>query len=254
MHRMPLRIHLTGRVALSVGDATVDEAALAGRLGRLVLVRLALYPHPVDRDRLVEDLWPEGAPPGVESVLNATFSRLRSSFNELGIDGRAVLISSGGVAELRPPVGTRIDVVSTTQAIDTAEGAIRRDDLAASWAAAVVAHSIARRPLLPGVERLWLDTERDRLEQVLVRSLAVLCDVWLDRGDGHQAVTMARELVRHDRFAEGAHRRLVTALLALDDRSAAARAVAQWEAMVTDELGLAADDRLRSLLPSGAPH
>jgi hypothetical protein len=122
-----LRVYLTGRVSLAAHGHTVDEADLAGRLGRVLLARLALEPHPVDRDRLVEDLWAERPPGSVDSVLNAMFDRTRSTLNGFGVDGRAVLVSRGGTAEFRPPSGTPIDVV--------------------------VAHSIARRPLLPGQPR-----------------------------------------------------------------------------------------------------
>lgn len=247
-----LRVFLTGRVALDHAGAVTDESALAGRLGRTILVRLALHPHPVDRDRLVEEMWPDGAPRGVDSVLNATFSRLRAALGDIGVDGRAVLRSQGGVAEFRPPAGTRIDVMVATTAIDAAEGALRRGEPGAAWSGAVVAHSIAQRPLLPGVDRVWLDPERNRLQQVLERSFSVLADVWLQRGDPQQSVTMARELVRLARYSEAAHRRLVVALLAADDRAAAAHAVAQWESVLVDELGLVDDGRLRTLV-SAAP-
>jgi SARP family transcriptional regulator, regulator of embCAB operon len=243
-----LRVHLTGRVSLSIDDTTVGERALAGRLGRILLVRLALDCHPVDRDRLVEDLWPHGAPPAADSVLNATFSRLRTAFTDLGIDGRTVLRSSGGVAQFCPPADTRIDVITAAQSIDAAEGALRRGASSEAWTGAVVAQAIARRPLLPGLDRLWLDVERDRLLGVLERSYALLADVWLERGDAHQSATMARELIRCAPYSESAHRRLVLALLALDDRPAAAHAVARWEAVLSEDLGLRDHDGLRRLL------
>jgi DNA-binding SARP family transcriptional activator len=243
-----LRVHLTGRVSLSVDDTTIDESALAGRLGRVLLVRLALDCHPVDRDRLVEDLWPHGAPPAADSVLNATCSRLRTALTHLGLDGRTVLRSNGGVAQLCLPADTRIDVTTAARSIDAAEGALRRDAASEAWTGAVVAQAIARRPLLPGVDRLWLDVERDRLQHVLERSFALLADVWLHRGDPHQSATIARELIRCAPYSEAAHRRLVLALLELDDRPAAAHAVVRWETVLSEELGLPAHNRLRGLL------
>ena len=243
-----LRVYLTGPVSLSRGETTLGESALAGRLGRMVLVRLALEPHPIDRARLVDELWAGYPPRGVDSMLNATFSRLRSALATLDLDVRKVLQSSGGVVGFLPPVGTRVDVAVATRSIDAAEGALRRNDLDAAWSSATVAHSIARRPLLPGVDLVWLDTERDRLHHVLERSLTVLSDVWLERGDAQQSATMSRELIRCAPYSESAHRRLVTALVALGDRPQAAHAVKQWNTILTEELGLPADDRLRSLI------
>ncbi len=248
-----LRVYLTGPVSLSRGETTLGESALAGRLGRLVLVRLALEPHPIDRARLVDDVWSGYPPRGHDSMLNATFSRLRSALATLDLDARKVLQSSGGVAGFLPPVGTRIDVAVATRSIDAAEGALRRGELDAAWSAATVAHSIARRPLLPGVDLVWLDAERDRLHHVLERSLTVLCDVWLERGDPQQSATMAKELIRCAPYSESAHRRLVDALVALGDRPQAAHAVKRWNTILTEELGLPASEGLRLPEPVADP-
>ncbi len=153
----------------------------------------------------------------------------------------------------QPPVGTRIDVAVATRSIDAAEGALRRNDLGAAWSSATVAHSISRRPLLPGVDLIWLDIERDRLHHVLERSLSVLCDVWLERGDPQQSATMAKELVRCAPYSESAHRRLVDALVALGDRPQAAHAVKRWNTIVTEELGLPASEGLRLPEPVAGP-
>lgn len=243
-----LHLALTGRVALRAGDRVVDETSLAGRLGRTLLTRLALARYPVARPDLIDDLWPDGPPPAVDSVLNATVSRLRAAMSTLGVDGRAVVVTRGGTAELRLPPGSRIDVVVAAEAVDRAESALRKGTLREAWADAVVAHAIARRPLLPGVEGVWLDLARDRLTHVHERSLAALADVWLALGDAQQSTVMARELVRCAPLAESSHRRLVAALLAADDRPAATAAVADWRRTVTDVLGLPADGRLHDLL------
>lgn len=248
-----LHVYLTGRVSLSRGEVTLGESELAGRLGRMVLVRLGLESHPIDRARLVDDLWAGEPPRGCDSMLNATFSRLRTAFTTLGLDGRGMLQSNGGAVVFQPPVGTRIDVAVATRSIDAAEGALRRNDLGAAWSSATVAHSISRRPLLPGVDLIWLDIERDRLHHVLERSLSVLCDVWLERGDPQQSATMAKELVRCAPYSESAHRRLVDALVALGDRPQAAHAVKRWNTIVTEELGLPASEGLRLPEPVADP-
>jgi DNA-binding SARP family transcriptional activator len=59
---------------------------------------------------------------------------------------------------------------------------------------------------------------------------------------------MSRELIRCAPYSESAHRRLVTALVALGDRPQAAHAVKRWNTILIEELGLPADDRLRSLI------
>lgn len=243
-----LRIYLTSRVAVRGPAGEVAEADLPGELGRLLLARLVLRRHPLARGELVEDLWPERPPAAVESVLNATVSRLRRALDRVGVDGRQVLVANRGLLELRRPADTWVDVETAHRGIDAAEGALRRGDPRLAWSQAVVASAIARRPLLPGLDRPWLDDERDRLRSALERSLGVLADAWLALGDPAQSRLMAAELVRVAPLAESSHRRLVLALLAAGERSAAALAVDAWDRVVVDELGLAPDQRLRSLL------
>lgn len=245
-----VHLTLTGRVTVSRGDAVLNESSLAGRLGRLLLVRLALARHPMSRWDVIHDLWPDDQPVAVESVLNATCSRLRTALSSLGLDGKDMVQSSSGTLALRLPVGSRVDVMSAHRAIDLAEAALRRRDLAAGWSSAVVAHSIARRPLLPGCEAVWIDRERDRLQQVLERSLATLSDIWLKRGDPVQSVLMARELVRIAPYSESAHRRVVAALVANGDRTGAAAAIRAWESIAHAELGVTLDASWRAMIPT----
>lgn len=243
-----LRLYLTSRVALRGPMGEVAEGDLPGELGRLLLVRLALHRHPVARGALVEDLWPETPPAAVESVLNATVSRLRRAVDRVGLDGRRVLVANRGLVELRRPSGTWVDVEAAHRVVDAAEGHLRRGDARAAWSEAAVASAIARRPLLPGFDRAWLDDERARLHLALERSLAVLADAWLQLGDHGQSRLMAEELVRVAPLAESSHRRLVVALVAGGEPALAARAVATWERILVEELGLRPDERLRSLL------
>lgn len=245
-----MEVTLTGWVTVSHAGLTVGENGLAGRLGRLLLVRLALSHHPISRSELIDDLWNGEQPNAVDSVLNATCSRLRAAFATLGLDGKAVLHSSSGTMVLRLPPGSRIDVASARRAIDQAEASLRKGDTTTAWSSSVVAHAISRRPLLPGFDAVWIDRERDRLQHIHERSLTVLADVWLERGDSVQARLMATELVRIAPFSEIAHRRLVAALMSGGDRRAAAAAVREWERITSDELGLKVDSSIRHLLTS----
>lgn len=245
-----VEVTLTGRVSVSHGDRILSENSLAGRLGRLLFVRLALSRHPMSRSDLIDDVWHGDRPSAVESVLNATCSRLRSALSSIGLDGKSVLLSSSGTLDLRLPPGSRIDVVSARGAIDIAEAALRKGDGMRAWSSAVVAHAISRRPLLPGFDGLWIERERDRLQHIHERSLTVLSDVWLERGDAVQARLMASELVRIAPYSEVSHRRLVAALVSGGDRMAAAAAVREWERLTSEDLGLAVDTTLRQLLAS----
>lgn len=241
-------VTLTGRLTLRNVHGVVSETDLPGRMGRMVLARLALAHHPVGRFELIDDLWPHGAPPAAESVLNATLSRLRQVLSTIAIDGKNALLSSNGVLELRLPLGSRVDINACRQAFDSAEASLRRHDFARAWSQAVVAQAIARRPFLPGLDRFWIDIERNRLRHLHERSLQMLIDVWTSLGDTRQAVNLCRELVSCHPFSEDSHRRLVMALLDGGDKAAAMDAVTRWEELAERELGLRPDNVLRNLV------
>lgn len=247
---MALFVTLTGRVTLMNETGVVQEHDLAGRLGRMVFARLALAQHPVARLDLVDELWPHGAPTAAESVLNATLSRLRQALGAIGVDGKSVLVSTSGVVELRLPIGSFVDVHSAHRAVDAAEAALRREDFKKAWSDAVVGQAIARRPFLTGIDRFWIDMERNRLDQLHNRASSVLIDVWTALGDARQRVAACQEFVSRHPFIEDSHRRLVLAFLASGDRGAAADAVTRCETLLERELGLRPDGDLRRLLHS----
>jgi len=243
-----IRVLLTGRVSVRTPAGTVDQRDLAGELGRLVLARLLLARHPVPRDVLLDGLWGDDPPRAADSVLNATLSRLRRALGTVGLDGKAVLVTLGGALQVRRPTGLTVDVETATTSVDAAEGHRRAGRIEQAWAEAVVAQAIARRPLLPGIDRIWLDGERTRLHRVHERALEVLVDVWADRGDDEQRVQMAHELVRVAPLSATAQRRLVEALRAKGDRAAAAAAARRWDELLEQELGLPPDLELRRLV------
>ena len=81
-------VRLLGDIRVVAGGSTVTGADLPGPIGRHLLTRLVIDPFPVSRTRLVDDIWGGKAPRSVDSVLNATLSRLRTALDELDLDGR----------------------------------------------------------------------------------------------------------------------------------------------------------------------
>jgi DNA-binding SARP family transcriptional activator len=103
---------------------------------------------------------------------------------------------------------------------------------------ASVAAAIARRPLLPGVEAQWIEAQRGRLGQVLVRALDCLGRVALAGGEPRLAAQHAADLVRLEPFRESGYQLLMRARAAAGDRADALRVYEQCRRLLQEELGV----------------
>lgn len=235
---MALHIELTGHVSVREGALLMPNAAMAGVLGRMILVRLSVAAGPIARDTLIDALWDEHIPDSVESVLNATCSRLRKGLTEIGLDGKKILTSNHGSVEIRWPAGTRIDILSAVHAIEDAEDAVQKQDLQVALRRATSAYAISQRDVLPGIDRKWIDELRDRQRDVLVRSLGVLADVWHQKGDMRASLGMAKELLLVSPYSQQALQKVVRAFCCLGDVSSAHVVMKSYEDRVHNDLGV----------------
>lgn len=235
---MATQVQLTGQVAVRVGKGVLRSGQVGGSLGRMVLVRLSLASGPISRDSLVYALWGDELPKAYESVLNATCSRLRKGLNNLGLDGRSILLSSHGSAEINWPSGTRVDVEVATQSVEQAAVALERGDVTTALKKATVSFATSRKELLPGLDRLWIDDARDRLRLVHERSLSVLADAWHLRADEYSSWVAAKEFVRVSPYSQRAVEKLVRAHYALGYIGAAHLEVRAFEERLKVDLGI----------------
>ena len=205
------------------------EAQLPGRQGRLAFAFLALNRHrPVPRDELADVLWDE---PAASERLSPLLSKLRSS---VPLDGR-------GEVRLTLPDAAWVDVEAASEGLHRAESAVARGDFAGAWGPGRVAQHIASRTFLPGEDAAWVDIERRRLEEILVRSLELVGRACVEIGAGEldTAERAARNLIARAPYRESGHRLLMETLAA---RGNAAEALLVYDALRTrlrDELGVA---------------
>ncbi len=227
---------------------TVDEVELPGVQGRVALAALVMARGPISRDGLAEAIWESHElPAGWEKALGPIVSKLRTTLSRAGIDGRAALVSGTGAFEFRRHGEIEVDVEQCTTAVDAAEGALRRADIATAWANAAVGTAIARRPFLAGVYGDWVVGQRQELEDLHYRALEVLVDVWVERDDLGQAVGVAEALTSVDRLRERGYRRLIEVHGAANDTAAAQRAFLRCREALA-ELGVEPSERTAAAL------
>lgn len=234
----PVRFYLTGRVAVEGPAGVADQADLAGRQGRRVLVRLAAdRDRPVPTDVLADCLWPHRLPRSWEPSLRALVSKLRGALATVGI-GSDPLPAEGGCYQLRLP-GAWVDLEAAANHLDHAEGALRAGDHDRAWSDAIVTAAITGRPLLPGEDGPWIAAQRDRLTGLRLRALDCLVVAWTACGQHRLAIGVAREAVALAPFREDGYRRLMTAQIDAGDRAEAVRTYERCRRLLDEELGVA---------------
>jgi DNA-binding SARP family transcriptional activator len=235
----PARIYLTGRVLIEHGDLAVGERELAGRQGRLAFVYLAAYrSRAIARSDLVSAIWGDDPPPELETALNAILSKLRGALKRAGLAApEASIDTRAGSIELRLPADTWIDLEAAANAIDEAEGALRRREIASAWANANIAVTIGRRPLLADIEMPWIEGRRAAHRALLVRGLECLADVSRANGEPSLAIQHTAELLEIEPFRETAYQQLMRLHASSGNRAEALRVFARCRELLREELG-----------------
>lgn len=243
------RIYLTGKVLVEHGEQRLEEHQLPGRQGRIAFVYVAAHPTcTVGRAELVAAIWGDEPPAELESALNAILSKLRRALKLVGLGPPETSIETrhGSIA-LRLPADTWIDLEDARNALDEAEGAWKRGDVASAWALANVAVSVGRRPFLPDLEAPWIESRRAAHRAMLVRGLERLAEVSRVNQEPELAVQYAGEVLEVDPFREPAYQRLMRLHAEAGNRAAALRVFGRCRDLLRDELGASPSPQTEAL-------
>lgn len=224
-------------------DGRRVERELPGRQGRLLFVYLAANRlRPVGREELVEALWEDRRPAEADGALRVLLSKLRR------VLGPEILPMGAGVRP-RFPVDTRIDLEAARDAIHRAESALALGEWGRAWGASQVTLFTARRGLLPGEERSWIEERRRELDELYLRSLQ--CYGWAALEIGGTELAAAercgRELVSRSPYRESGYRLLMLALAQAGNAAEALHVYDRLRLLLREELGIAPGEEIREL-------
>ena len=234
------RIYLTGSIAIEHGEHLIRERQFPGRQGRIAFVFLAVNRHrSIHRDELLGAIWPDDAPAQTDSGLDAILSKLRGTLKSAGFApaDAGVTVNSKTIA-LHLPGDAWIDLEAAANALDEAEGALRRNDGVAAWSMANVAVVISKRPFLADVEAPWIESHRSALRTMQMRALQCLANVSANNSEPLLAVQHALEMIELEPFRETAYQLLMKMHAAAGDRAEALRVFAKCRELLRDELGV----------------
>ncbi len=236
---LPFDLRLLGRIDLRDAGGHEVRSVLAQPKRLALLVYLALSPHPgfVRRDLLLGLFWPEVDQERARGALRKALHYLRRSLGDHVIEGR-------GDEEVRIGGGlVQTDLKAFDQALD-------RGDLEAAL-------GLYAGEFFPGVFvsdapgfQSWLDGERDRLRNRAIAAGWALAEARLDAADAEGAVRWADHAYALSPLSESAVRSRMDIFARSGDRAAAIRAFEEFEARLSEELGLPPGAETRALAES----
>jgi DNA-binding SARP family transcriptional activator len=240
--RAPLR--LLGAIAV---DGEGGTEPLRGAQSRLLLTYTALHHDcPIPVDELASVVWPDG--PGVHwrGALRGLVTKVRVFLATAGREDIG-LLGLGGSYSFSCADATAVDVF----AAEALEHAAREHLLAGAFVVAAAEASdaarILRRPLLPGVDQLWVEPFRAHLSISRGRAHRTASEALSALGRHEGAVAEAEAAVDTDAYDEASLRALLAALLAGGNRSSGLRVYERFRRLVEEELGIDPDERTQAL-------
>jgi SARP family transcriptional regulator, regulator of embCAB operon len=226
------RVQLCGLFAVVLGGHEIDPRQLS-RQARLLFAYLVLRrPQAVPREALVDALWADAPPPSAGAALTVVISKLRAAIGADVVRGR------GQLSAVLPEPAV-VDVEQAMAALHTAESAVASGDWRRAWFAALTAHFVTRRTLLPEATNPWVEDWRRRLADAGVRALESYTTACLQLGGSElpAAERAARELVATAPLRETGHLLLMRTLAARGNEAEALAAYEQLRILLRDELG-----------------
>jgi DNA-binding SARP family transcriptional activator len=236
------RIQLCGRLVVELHGRRVEDG-LPGTKGRLLFTYLVLNrDRRMSRDELLTAVYGEEASPDQHPSLSVLLSKLR------GVIGQELLAGRSEI-ELVLPRDAFVDIEAAREALHRAESHVAAGEWAESWGPAGVAYHVARRALLQGEDRPWLDEWRRRLEDLQLRGLECFAQARLGLGGPTlpQAEDAARRLIELAPYRESGHRILIEALERRGNVAEALLAYDRLRVLLRDELGVAPSPAMQSV-------
>ena len=233
-----VRVRLVGPLRLYVDGNRVADLP-AGRASSLLGMLAVEAGHLVPTDRIIDDLWPDGAPAKAEQNVASLVSRLRRLAGKDRIQGGRT--------------GYRGDFATD---VEEADALVAEAEARLAVGAFGPAATAARRALaiLDGGELLedepyaaWAQGPRRRAARLQRRARSGAWTAALELGDTASALDAATAAVDADPFDEDAHRALMRANHRRGDRGAALVVFKRLERELHDELGVAPADETLEL-------
>ena len=208
-----------------------------------VLVRLAIDAGaPVRADRLIDDLWADGAARTGRNTLQSKVSQLRRA---LGVPGVITSGTGGYILDVEPD---RVDALRVVTLATTARDLRHGGDLAGAAELSEEALTLFRGDVLVDAgDGPWLQPHRVRLEEVRLGLIEDHFAARVELGAGGDVIGPLEALVQLHPLREGLWHALITALYRNGRQADALAAYARVRDILVEELGIDPGRELQAL-------
>lgn len=234
-----LRVQTLGAFSTSRGERPVPPNAWSRAKARhLFQILLTHRQAPLDRDQIVEYLWPGSEPATAQRNFKVTLNTLYQVLEPERDPGResAYVMRAGTVYGLRPNADLWLDVEVFESAVSQAEDYLKKipDQALEAYERAL---SLYRGEFLPDARyETWSAAEREHLEVMFLRAADQLSELYLQNRRYEEVISVCHTILSYDNCWERAYRHLMLASDALGDRGQVARAYQRCVQTLRDEL------------------
>ena len=246
--KWPLAIRAFGPLDVWVHGRRVPQ--LTSRASRATLRILAVHRgRPVNREWLMDQLWPDAPAGAAGNSLNVAVHALRRALCSAHPEhARLDYVSCrDGAYELAPGLATWVDLEQFDRHRAQGRAARRAGDKALAAAHFQAATEIYRGPLFEDDGADWHLERRLALQESCCDMLEALAELRLDLGHVEGAEQACRHLLAIDPCWEGGHRQLMRSLAERGEYGRAVRQYGRCATVLARELDVTPDGRTKAL-------
>ena len=238
-----LRLELLGPVRIFFADTEITHMNWVRSKSRDLLIYLAHLGNPVDKDRIIEALWPETPYQQANALFHTIMHNLRHILEEQ--TGRKDWILYRGRRYHLLPGNAAIDKHDFQELLAAAgsDGALS-EGLASLLEEAV---ALYRGDYLEEMEYPWVIMEQEYMKQLYYRARDRLSSYYLNQGNYLQAIIHLEHLVRDNPLTEEYYRRLISAYAGMGDLKSINSQYKRLISVLKDELGLTPSPEMQEL-------
>ncbi len=238
--RHPVRLDVLGPAVVHVGDDVEINGHWNRERVRSLLLYLVIH-GPAHREQIIDALWPHLDPGAADRNLRVTLTYLNQVLEPGRQNGEAPFFirQTGSTLALAGPPHLHVDLHEFESLVDRADDADHRGLPSVALELFERALKLWRGPCLSDVAyEEWAQTTRRELAARFIGATLRAAELHLAGGRTGRAVECARRVLAADEWSEPAYRILIASALTRGDGCAAARALAECDAMLA-ELGVA---------------
>ena len=236
-----LRLQLLGPFRAWRGASEIDANDWKRMKARQLFLFLLMHRHTyMEREQIVDSLWPELNPAQAQRDFKSAYSALLNVLEpQRGRNApSAFIVRDGSRYGMRPEADIWLDVAEYTLLVERGQGILNTDPHAAMGLLRQALALYQGEYLQEYPYEEWCSEERERLLTSYLQTAEQVAAALLAQEKWEDAVEAARLILARDDCWEGAYRILMTAYDRLGNRSQALRVYQRCQERLNDELGV----------------